>query len=135
MVFDKRYFIWAVILFLVEVAIALYVKDAVVRPYVGDFLVVMLIYCAVKTVFNFPPLKAALGTLLFSYLLEALQYFQIVDKLHLQSNELARTVIGYGFDWKDLIAYTLGITTLLFLERRKLKDDGGQQQETIVAGR
>ncbi len=115
--FSFRYFFFALILFLVEVFIALYVHDGLVRPYVGDYLVVMLIYCAVRTFIKISPVKLAIGVLLFSYVIEVLQFFSIVDRLGLSNNKLAKTVIGYGFEWIDLLAYTLGIVTVLILER------------------
>jgi len=102
---------------LVEVFIALYVHDGFVRPYVGDYLVVMLIYCAVRTFIKISPVKLAIGVLLFSYVIEVLQFFSIVDRLGLSNNKLAKTVMGYGFEWIDLLAYTLGIVTVLILER------------------
>lgn len=111
-----RYFLFALVLFVIEVLIALYVHDSFIRPYVGDYLVVMLLYCAVRTFIKASPVKVAFGVLLFSYVLEVLQYFHIVDRLGLTDNKLARTVIGYGFEWIDLLAYTLGIATVLILE-------------------
>jgi hypothetical protein len=116
--FNKKFFLLAIILFLIEVIIAVFVRDAFVRPYVGDYLVVILIYCAVRTIVKAPVWKVALGVLLFSYLVETLQYFQIVDRLGLGENKIARTVIGYGFEWRDFLAYTLGILTILALERK-----------------
>jgi hypothetical protein len=128
--FNRKFFLLALALFIIEVLIALYVRDAFVRPYVGDYLVVMLIYCGVRTFFKVPVVKTAIGVLLFSYLIETLQYFQIVNRLGLQDNTVARTVIGYGFDWMDMVAYTLGALTILFLERKNLNknaaaDTGG----------
>ena len=114
--FDKKYFLFTTILFVIEVLIALFVRDAFVRPYVGDYLVVILIYCAVRTVWNAPIKSVAIGVLLFAYVVEVLQYFQIVNKLGLQNNIIAKTIIGYGFEWLDLLAYTLGIMTILALE-------------------
>jgi len=114
--FNFRYFLFALVLFVIEVLIALYVHDSFIRPYVGDYLVVMLLYCAVRTFIKASPVKVAFGVLLFSYVLEVLQYFHIVDRLGLTDNKLARTVIGYGFEWIDLLAYTLGIATVLILE-------------------
>lgn len=116
--FDKRYFYLAAVLFLIEVLIAVYVRDRIIRPYVGDFLVVILIYCAVRTFLKASPLKVAIGVLLFSFAIEILQYFNIVQVLGLQNNHIARTVIGYGFDWIDLLAYSLGIITILVLENK-----------------
>lgn len=101
---------------MIEVLIAVYVHDNFVRPYVGDYLVVMLLYCGVRTLINASPLKIALAVLLFAYFIELLQYFHLVDRLGLAGNTVARTVIGYGFEWLDLLAYTLGVITILLLE-------------------
>lgn len=108
------------VLFIIEILIALFVRDHFVRPYVGDYLVVILIYCAVRTFFNTSIITTSIGVLLFSYLVEILQYFHIVDKLGLEKNIVAKTVIGDGFDWIDLVVYTLGITTVLAIERKNL---------------
>lgn len=116
-VFSLRYFLLALLFFIIEVLIALYVKDNFVRPYVGDYLVVMLIYCAVRTFIKANPVKVAVGVLLFAYLIETLQYFRIVDRLGLAGNTLAKTVIGYGFEWADMLAYTLGVVTIVGVER------------------
>ena len=114
--FNTKYFLFAIALFVIEVSIALFVHDRFVRPYVGDFLVVILIYCAVRTFIKAAPAKIAPGVLLFSYTIEILQYFQIVDRLGLSRNVIAKTVIGYGFEWWDLVAYTLGVGLILILE-------------------
>lgn len=117
--FNLKHFSFALILFITEVLIALFVRDKFVRPYVGDYLVVILIYCAVRTFVNASTWKIATGVLLFSYAIEVLQFFRIVDRLGLAGNTLAKTVIGYGFEWWDMLAYTLGIVTVLLLERPK----------------
>lgn len=117
LVFTLRYFLFALVLFIVEVLIALFVRDHFVRPYGGDYLVVILLYCAVRTFVNASTRTVAVGVLLFSYALEVLQYFSLVDRLGLSHNTLAKTVIGYGFEWRDLLAYTLGIATVLGLEQ------------------
>jgi hypothetical protein len=114
--FNPRFFLLTLVLFVIEVLIAVYVHDNFVRPYVGDYLVVMLLYCGVRTFINASPLKIALAVLLFAYLVELLQYFHLVDRLGLAGNTVARTVIGYGFEWLDLLAYTLGVISILLLE-------------------
>jgi hypothetical protein len=116
--FNKKFFFFALILFLVELVIAMYVRDSFVRPYVGDYIVVILIYCAVRAFFNAPIVKVAIGVLLFSYLVEILQYIQIINRLGLVNNLVVKTIVGYGFEWFDLLAYTLGIITVLILERK-----------------
>ncbi|RIV23341.1 DUF2809 domain-containing protein [Fibrisoma montanum] len=133
--FNLRFFLLALILFIVEVLIALFVRDSFVRPYGGDYLVVMLLYCAVKTVINASPWKIAVGVLLFSYALETLQFVHIVDRLGLSDNSLAKTVIGYGFEWWDLLAYTLGIATVLMLEGLWGKDASRAVSHTVAANK
>jgi hypothetical protein len=118
--FNKKYLILTIILFVIEVLIAVFVRDAFVRPYVGDYLVVILIYCAVRTVLKASVWKVAVGVLLFSFLIETLQYFHIVNRLGLENNVVARTVIGIGFEWMDFVAYTLGILTVLAFENKNL---------------
>ena len=116
--FNLRFFLLSILFFVIEVLIALYVKDDFVRPYVGDYLVVMLIYCAVRTFIKANPVKVAIAVLLFAYMIELLQYFRIVDRLGLSGNPVAKTVIGYGFEWWDMLAYTLGVLTILLVEYR-----------------
>jgi hypothetical protein len=115
--FNKKYFLIAVILFLIEVLIAAYVNDAIVRPYVGDYLVVILLYCFVRSFVNLPVVSLAIGVLLFSYTIEILQYFNLVDRLGLRHSRLAVIVIGSSFEWIDLIAYTAGIATVIVIEK------------------
>ena len=115
-IFNLRYFLIALVLLIGEIIIALYVRDSFIRPYGGDFLVVILLYCSVRAFLKSSPLRVSIGVLLFSYLIETLQYFRIVDRLGLAKNTVAKTVIGYGFEWLDILAYTLGIITVLALE-------------------
>jgi DNA integrity scanning protein DisA with diadenylate cyclase activity len=115
--FKPFYLIAAVILFFVEVVIALYVHDQIIRPYAGDLLVVILIYCFVKSFVNTPVIPTAIGVLMFSYIIEVLQYFNIVALLGLQHSAMARVVIGTSFEWIDLVAYTLGIAIVVLAEK------------------
>ena len=114
--FNKFYFVCAVLLFGTEVCIALFVHDYFIRPYFGDVLVVMLIYCFVKSFINTRFLETALAVLAFSYGIEFLQYLQIVKKLGLENSVLASTVIGTSFAWLDMLAYTVGIVIVICLE-------------------
>jgi hypothetical protein len=114
--FRLRYFLAAIFLFVVEVLIALYVHDDFIRPHVGDFLVVILIYYSLKSFLNIPARNLAAGVLLFSYTIEILQYFKIVEILRLGHYTLARVVIGTSFSWIDMLAYTLGIAFVLLTE-------------------
>lgn len=120
--FNRRYFVFTIALFLIEVLIALYLHDQFVRPYVGDLLVVILIYCFVRSFVQAPVIPVALGVLVFSYIIETLQYFNLVKLLGLEHSRLANIVIGNHFTWVDIIAYTLGIGFTILIEKLWRKD-------------
>lgn len=112
-----------VLLFIIEIIIGKYINDAFIRPYVGDFLVVILIYTFVKSFWNFPVTKTTVGVLLFSFVIETLQYFKLVEILGLGKYKLARIVIGTSFSWGDLITYSLGIGLVLVVEIKRMKNE------------
>jgi hypothetical protein len=116
--FNPFYFFWTIPLLVIEILIAKYVHDKIIRPYGGDFLVVILIYCFIKSFFNTSIKWTAIGVLLFSFLVETLQYFHIINKLGLEKSKFARTIIGTSFAWTDIIMYTLGVLTIVLVEYR-----------------
>ncbi|SEM04307.1 Protein of unknown function [Chitinophaga rupis] len=115
--FSWKFFVLTVLLFITEVLIAVYVHDSFIRPYFGDFLVVILLYCFVSTFLQAPVKPLAIGVLLFAYLIETLQYFNLVKHLGLQHSRLANIVIGNHFEWTDIVAYTLGVLLILLLDK------------------
>jgi hypothetical protein len=88
-----------------------------VRPYIGDVLVVILIYCAVRSVLDSPVRGTALAVLAFSFAVEGLQYIHFIDLLGLQDSRIAATIIGNSFSWMDLVAYIAGIVLVLIAEK------------------
>lgn len=112
-----------VLLVAVEVLIGMFVHDDFVRPYIGDVLVVIVLYCIVRVFVpeKFRFLPAAI--FIFSAGVELLQGFDIADKLGIQS-QLVRTIIGTVCDPKDILCYAAGCFLLgiweviLFLKRK-----------------
>jgi Protein of unknown function (DUF2809) len=96
-------------LFVVEIFIALFAHDRIVRPFVGDMLVVILIFTLCRTVVKVNYFRLALCVLIFSFAVEIGQYFNLISILGLQHNALARIVIGMTFDVHDLLAYGAGV--------------------------
>jgi hypothetical protein len=119
--FNKNYFALATLIFIIEVLIALFVSDSFVRPYLGDVLVVILIYCFIKSFLRLSVLSLAMGVLVLAFTIETLQYFKIVEKLGLGKSQIARTVIGTSFAWADLLAYVVGIAIVLGVEHYRVK--------------
>ncbi|WP_281637217.1 DUF2809 domain-containing protein [Flavobacterium marginilacus] len=120
--FNRKYFFLTILIFIIEVLIALYLHDEIIRPYIGDVLVVILIYCFIKSFLKLPVLPLAIFVLLFSFSIEFLQYLNIVEKLGLQKSKLARTVIGTSFAWIDLVCYIAGIIIVLITEKVSAKN-------------
>ena len=118
MKFNKPYLIVALILLITEIAIALFVDDSFVRPIGGDFLVVILLYATVRGVSGFGSFSVLIGVLLFSYLIEFLQYLDFVTRLGLEDVQIVRVVLGTYFSWIDVIAYTAGALFVLIVERK-----------------
>jgi hypothetical protein len=115
--FNLYYVIWCGILFCVELGIALFVDDDFIRPYVGDVLVVILIYTFVRAFFKVAIVPAAVGVWGFACGVEILQYFNFIEVLGWEASAIARTVIGTTFSWEDWVAYTLGLALLLASEK------------------
>ena len=115
--FNKNYFGFTILLFFIEVFIALYINDSFIRPYLGDVLVVILIYCFLKSFLKLPVLIVAIFVLAFSFTIEFLQFLNIVEKLGLEESKIATTVIGTSFSWVDLLTYIIGIIIVLIIEK------------------
>ena len=82
--FKLNYFILTILLFTTEVLIARYAHDDIIRPYLGDVLVVMLLYCFIRSFLKLNVTPTTISVLLFAYLVETLQYFNIVERLGLK---------------------------------------------------
>ncbi|HEX9827771.1 MAG TPA: DUF2809 domain-containing protein [Flavobacteriaceae bacterium] len=114
--FNKKYAILFVAIFMVEILIAKFLIQGFIRSTFGDFLVVILMYCFVKSLVSVKPKYIAIGVLIFTYAIEFLQFFKLLDFLNLQGNKTANVVLGSTFQISDLISYTLGIITVLIVE-------------------
>lgn len=108
----------ALALFMVEVGIALFLQDALVRPFVGDALVVMLLFCVVRMAWpSGSGVRLAVAVLLFAWAVEVSQAFDLVAVLGLEESRLVSTVLGRTFSWMDFVAYSAGFAGCLALDR------------------
>lgn len=107
---NKRwiYGILTLILLIIEVLIALFVDDQFIRPYVGDVLVVIVLYTFIRIFVPEGVKMLPLYIFGFAALVEVLQYFKIVEVLGLGDIEFFRVLIGSVFDVKDIICYAVG---------------------------
>jgi len=118
--FNLSYFITFLLLLLIEILIGLFMHDVLIRPYGGDFLVVILLYCLVKSISDTPVIKAAIGVLLFSCLVEISQYFHLAAILGLLHSRIALLFLGSSFSFTDILCYTFGITLVIVIEKIRI---------------
>ncbi|SMC81465.1 ribosomal maturation YjgA family protein [Moheibacter sediminis] len=114
--FDKKYGLIFLAILIVEIIIALFVKNPTIRGSIGDVLVVILIYCFIQTFLNFDKAKTIICIGIFAILIEISQAFNLVEKLGLQDNKLVSTVMGTTFDMNDIWAYVAGCAVVYMLE-------------------
>ena len=107
----------AIVVFLIEVGIALFVHDGFVRPHLGDSLAVVLVYLGMRAVTRLRPLPAALTALTIAVVIEISQYFHFVTLIGLGHNRWARIVLGGVFDVQDIVAYVVGAIAIVAVER------------------
>jgi hypothetical protein len=117
--FNTRYFLLSLLILGIEIFIAACLNDSFIRPYGGDFLVVILLYCLIRSFLNTPVLATCLVVLLFACFIETLQYFRMADRLHLPYHSVPRILLGDYFTWTDILSYTLGIASVLIVEKTR----------------
>jgi Protein of unknown function (DUF2809) len=97
---------------LVEVAIARYVRTGLIRSFVGDVLVVVLVYTVLRACLALPAKYLALTAFVFACCIEVLQAFHLVELLDLHAQKplqrALRMALGATFDWWDFVAYACG---------------------------
>ncbi|MCM1120796.1 MAG: DUF2809 domain-containing protein [bacterium] len=106
------YFLAFILLLAVEIFIALFVHDRFVRPYIGDVLVVIVLYFLVRIFVPEGCRWLPVLIFLFATGVEFLQYFRLVERLGLSDNRLMRTLLGSVFDVKDILCYGVGCMLL-----------------------
>ena len=119
MKFNRKYFIAFLVILFVELIIALYIKDNFIRPFIGDVLVIALMYSFIRSFTNmFKHLPIYL--FIFAALVELSQYFNVIKYLGLQNNRLACVILGRTFDYNDLACYFVGMI-ICFIWQKKSK--------------
>ena len=103
-----------------EVGIALWIDDAIIRPFFGDFLAVIALFFLLKTFLVMSDLNLAFASLSMAYLLEFLQYCNFLKFVGLEKYNVIVIVLGSSFDWRDIFAYTLGIFAVFLFDNKTL---------------
>ena len=125
--FSLKYFLTAFALFITEFLIARFINGGFIRNVLGDYLVVFLIYYFLLSFYKWQKIKLAVFVLLVAYLIEILQYVQILKILGIPKSTFTDIILGSSFDWLDMLAYTLAFLSIVFMQRIwKKKDASGK---------
>lgn len=111
------YGISSLLLLGIEILIGLFAHGWI-RSYLGDVLVVILIYTIIRTITPDKPGKWFIlptAILVFSFIVEFLQLWGFCDRFSIE-NKLLRIIIGTGFSYIDLICYAIGIIPCCLVE-------------------
>jgi len=86
----------------------LFANNQFIRGFVGDIIIILLLYFFIKNFYDFYPAKLTIFILLLAFTTEFLQYLNLISISGLKGNIFAELIIGSVFDPLDLIAYTIG---------------------------
>ncbi|WP_242835156.1 DUF2809 domain-containing protein [Clostridium sartagoforme] len=108
-------------MFIVEALIALFVHDNFIRPYIGDILVIILMYTFIRGVIDKKIKILPIYLFLFASFVEVMQYFKVIELLNLENNKVASIIMGTSFDIKDILCYFIGSMILIIYENISLR--------------
>ena len=111
----------AVLVFVVEVIIATRLPHVSwIRAYLGDVLVVILLYAMIRSVLRINDYLVLLFVFVFACGIEFAQYFHVAERLGYVRGDVMYTVIGNTFSWGDIVCYAVGcaVTGLIVLLTR-----------------
>lgn len=117
----SSYAIAAVAILIIEIGIALFVRDRFVRPYVGDTLAVILVYLVLRSTTPLRVVPATVIALTIAFAVELGQLFGFLNLVGLGTNPVARVVFGTGFETRDLLAYAIGALCVLAIEWARMR--------------
>lgn len=90
----------------------------VLNLYLGDALWAMMVFFLMRVLApSLSPLRSALWALAFAYGIELSQLYQAPWINDLRHTTLGGLLLGFGFLWTDILAYTLGIIAGLGLDK------------------
>ena len=108
-----KYFIAFIVLFIIEVVIALFINDKIIRPYIGDILIIVLMYTFIKSFIKKEIRFLPIYLFVFAAFIEIIQYINILGIIGLENNKVLKIIIGSTFDIKDILCYLIGSIILV----------------------
>ena len=109
-----------VIILVIEIYIAIFIKGGFIRHYIGDVLATAMLYAFGRAIFRVAPINLAIFVFVISLFIEALQYLKILEILGVKSSTL-RIIFGGTFDWTDIICYLVGCILAYMFENLSMQ--------------
>lgn len=88
----------------------------------GDALWAVMVYLFVGAIFNrWAVVRTATVSLAFCYLIEISQLYHAPWIDAIRATRMGGLVLGFGFLWSDMVAYTLGVAAVAIVEQLATK--------------
>lgn len=120
---QKRRVGWSVIgviILVIEIYIAIFIKGGFIRHYIGDVLATAMLYAFGRAIFRVAPINLAICVFVISLFIEAAQYLKILEILDVKSSTL-RIIFGGTFDLTDIICYLAGCILAYLFENLSMQ--------------
>ncbi len=93
-----------------------------INIWIGDYLWAIMLYCATMVVFlHFDKKKTTIALIVFCWLIEASQLWHTPWLDAFRSTTFGGLLLGHGFLWSDIIAYTAGVLSAYWIDKQALK--------------
>ncbi|WP_343330506.1 DUF2809 domain-containing protein [Polaribacter staleyi] len=118
--FNLKYFTAFILLLIIEVLIERF-ATGFLRFTIGDYLAVMLVYTLIKSIVKISIEKAILITFIIAFSIEFLQLSDLQNNFPIAYSKTLKIILGTSFSIGDLVAYTLGIISIILVEKHLIK--------------
>lgn len=88
------------------------------NTYLGDALWAVMIYLIIATIYkSWSVSRVACYSILFCYAIELSQFYHAPWIDAIRNTRLGGLILGFGFLWSDIMAYTLGVFAMFIIEK------------------
>lgn len=109
-----RYGLLALVILIIEFIIGIWIHDSIVRPFIGDVLIVVFIYSCLR-IFVKPYGWLPYAVLALAIITEIGQKLKVLSLIGLDHIYILRVIFGATFDWLDLVSYVIGFIFILLI--------------------
>jgi hypothetical protein len=95
-------------------------QNVFIRGFLGDVIIVILMFFLLKAVHDFQPARLAASVFATALLVEVGQYIGVVGLLGIRENYLTKLILGSVFEYKDFLAYAIGVAFSWFVDAKIL---------------